>query len=135
MTIDLDHLIIPTKDRVASARLLGHLLGVPWAEQGNAGPFSPVFINDGLTIDFDEWTDPIPKQHYCFRVDQDRFDAVLARIRAAGIAYRSTPLGADDNAVNKTMGGNLVYWSEPDGHAWEILTISYERQGSELGKG
>jgi catechol 2,3-dioxygenase-like lactoylglutathione lyase family enzyme len=135
MTVFLDHLIIPTKDRVGSARLLGHLLGVPWAEQGNVGPFSPVFVNDGLTIDFDEWTGPIPRQHYCFRVDQTRFDAVLARIRAAGIAYRSTPQGADDNEVNKTMGGSLVYWSEPDGHAWEILTVSYERRGSELSEG
>lgn len=23
---------------------------------------------------------------------------------------------------------HLVYWSEPDGHAWEILTVSDARQ-------
>lgn len=128
MAVQLDHLIIPTKDRIASAKLLGTLLGVPWAEQGAVGPFSPVFVNDDLTIDFDQWTEAVPRQHYCFRVSQLEFDAILARIKKAGIAYRSTPLGENDYQVNKAFGGSLLYWSEPDGHAWEILTVSYARQ-------
>ncbi|MBX3666068.1 MAG: VOC family protein [Burkholderiales bacterium] len=128
MSIDLDHLIVPSKDRVAAARLLGHLLDVPWAEQGPVGPFSPVYVNDGLTIDFDQWDEPIPRQHYCFRVDQGRFDAILGRIVAAGIAYRSLPHGPNDGKINPAFGGSLVYWSEPDGHVWELLTVSYERQ-------
>jgi catechol 2,3-dioxygenase-like lactoylglutathione lyase family enzyme len=128
MAAHLDHLIVPAKDRVAAARLLAELLGVPWAEQGSVGPFSPVFVNDGLTIDFDQWVEPVPKQHYCFRVTQEEFDAILARIRAVGIPFRSLPLGQDDYKVNTAFGGNLVYWSEPDGHAWEILTVSYDRQ-------
>ena len=128
MAAHLDHLIVPAKDRVAAARLLAELLGVPWAEQGSVGPFSPVFVNDGLTIDFDQWVEPVPKQHYCFRVTQEEFDAILARLRAVGIPFRSMPLGQDDYKVNTAFGGNLVYWSEPDGHAWEILTVSYDRQ-------
>jgi hypothetical protein len=48
----LDHLIVPAKDRVAAAKLLAEVLGVPWAEQGAFGPFSPVYVNDGLTLDF-----------------------------------------------------------------------------------
>lgn len=127
--VDLDHLIVPTKDRVASARLLGTLLGVPWAEQAKIGPFSPVFVNDGLTVDFDQWTDPVPKQHYCFRVDPVRFEAILGRIKAAGLPFRSGPFPPDDYRVNEAFGGKLVYWSEPDGHAWEILTVSYARSG------
>jgi catechol 2,3-dioxygenase-like lactoylglutathione lyase family enzyme len=128
MPVQLDHLIVPSKNRVAAAKLLSELLGVPWAEQGPVGPFSPAYVNDGLTLDFDEWTDPIPKQHYCFRVSQSEFDAILARIKAAGIAYRSQPHGPDDYKVNPAFGGNLVYWGEPDGHVWELLTVSYERQ-------
>jgi catechol 2,3-dioxygenase-like lactoylglutathione lyase family enzyme len=129
MAVQLDHLIIPTKDRRASAKLLGTLLGVPWAEQGSVGPFSPVFVNDGLTIDFDQWSDTVPKQHYCFRVNQEDFESILSRIKAARLPYRSLPLGEDDNTINTACGGSLVYWSEPDGHAWEILTVSYARQG------
>jgi catechol 2,3-dioxygenase-like lactoylglutathione lyase family enzyme len=125
--MQLDHLIVPARNRVASARLLAHLLGVPWAEQAAAGPFSPVFVNDSLTLDFDEWTDSFPRQHYCFKVSNEEFDAILGRIQAAGLPYRSSPQGPDDGAINRSFGGRLVYWSEPDGHVWEILTVSYAR--------
>lgn len=128
MSVYLDHLIVPSKDRVAAARLLAQLLGVPWAEQGAVGPFSPVYVNSGLTLDFDQWSEAVPKQHFCFRVTPEEFDAILARIKAAGIAYRSLPHGPDDYTVNRAFGGKLVYWSEPDGHVWEVLTVSYERQ-------
>jgi hypothetical protein len=128
MAVQLDHLIVPSKDRVAGARQLGELLGVPWAAQGPVGPFSPVYVNDGLTLDFDDWSDAIPKLHYCFRVDPAAFDRILGRIRSAGLAYRSLPHGPDDHQVNAAFGGRLVYWSEPDAHVWELLTVSYERQ-------
>ena len=128
MAIQLDHLIVPSKDRIAAARQLGTLLGVAWAEQGAIGPFSPVYVSEELTIDFDQWNEAVPKQHYCFRVTQDEFEVILARIKKAGVAYRSLPHGPDDYKVNPAFGGNLVYWSEPDGHVWELLTVSYERQ-------
>jgi len=25
------------------------------------------------------------------------------------------------------LGGRVVYWSEPDAHVWEALTVSYAR--------
>ena len=128
MPIQLDHLIVPSKDRVAASRKLGTLLGVAWAEQGTFGPFSPVYVSEELTIDFDQWTDTVPKQHYCFRVSETEFDVILSRIKEAGIAYRSQPHGPDDYSVNPAFGGRLVYWSEPDGHVWELLTVSYERE-------
>lgn len=130
MAADLDHFIVPARDRVAAARRLGELLGVPWAEQAEIGPFSPVYVNAGLTLDFDEWPGPVPQQHYCFRVPDEEFDAILARIQSAGLAFRSSPLGPDDRRVGHAFGGRFVYWSEPDGHAWEILTVSYARQVS-----
>ena len=49
MSVQLDHLIIPARDRKASAELLTTLLGVAWAESG-VGPFSPVYLNEGLTL-------------------------------------------------------------------------------------
>ena len=82
----------------------------------------------GLTIDFDTWTEPFASQHVCFRVDDATFDAVLARLRAEGVGFRSTPHGPFDHAVNPHGGGRLVYWDEPDGHVWELLTVSYARQ-------
>ena len=81
MTIDLDHLIVPATDRVASARLLASLLGVPWAESG-VGPFSPVYVNDGLTIDFDQAESTYPILHYCFRVSDEEFVSLIVRLPA-----------------------------------------------------
>jgi hypothetical protein len=29
--------------------------------------------------------------------------------------------------INTQLGGSNVYWNEPDGHQWELLTVSYAR--------
>jgi catechol 2,3-dioxygenase-like lactoylglutathione lyase family enzyme len=127
MSLDLDHLLVPCRDKRAAAQLLAQLLGVAWSEVG-VGPFAPVYVNDGLTLDFDEWPEPVPKIHLCFRVGEDEFDAILGRLRAAGIAYRSAVHGPVDFQIDSTHGGRIVYWNEPDGHQWEMLTESYARQ-------
>lgn len=124
MTIQLDHTIVPSRNQIASAKLLAELLGVPWAATG-AGPFSPVYINDGLTLDFQDTDEQFPIYHFCFRVSAQEFDAILGRIKAAGIRYRSTVSGPMDRQVNSQYGN--IYWDEPDGHRWEMLTVSYAR--------
>jgi catechol 2,3-dioxygenase-like lactoylglutathione lyase family enzyme len=127
MTIHLDHIIVPARDRVASAELLATLLGVPWEKSASIGPFTPVFVNEGLTLDFDQVEGDIPLQHYCFRVSPVEFDAIFERIKAAGLPYRSGPHGPADMKINTHGGGRGVYWDQPDGHVWEILTVSYAR--------
>jgi hypothetical protein len=127
MTVYLDHLLVPSRDKLASAKLLAELLGVPWSETG-VGPFVPVYVNDGLTLDFDQWSAPFPLIHYCFRVGPDEFDAILERIKVARIAYRSAVHGPVDFQIDTQHGGSIVYWNEPDGHQWELLTQSYARQ-------
>lgn len=126
MTIHLDHTIVPSRHKVASAKLLAELLGVPWSATG-IGPFAPVFVNEGLTLDFMDTDEDFPVYHFCFRVSQQEFDAILARIQAAGISYRSTVRGPDDMRVSDFMGGSGIYWNQPDGHQWEMLTVSYAR--------
>ena len=127
MAIHLDHLMVPARNKVASAKFLAELLGVPWSET-SVGPFAAVFVNEGLTFDFDEWTEPFPLIHYCFRVSEDEFNAILERIKAAKIPYRSSVHGPVDFKVDTQHGGSIVYWNEPDGHQWEMLTVSYARQ-------
>ena len=127
MAIELDHLLVPSRDRIAAARLLAELLDVPWSETG-VGPFAPVFVNDGLTLDFDEWGPEHPKIHFCFRVTDAEFDAILGRLRDRSIPFRSSVRGPVDHAVDTAHGGRIVYWNEPDGHQWEMLTKSYARR-------
>ena len=125
MKVELDHTIVPSRDKVAGARLLGQLLGVPWAPSG-IGPFAPVYVNDGLTLVFIDTDEAFPVYHFCFRVGPADFAAILERIRAAGIAFRSEVRGPVDMQVHAQLGN--VYWNEPDGHQWEMLTASYARQ-------
>lgn len=126
MTIELDHSIVSARNRDASARQLAQLLGVP-SGPAAAGPFYAVYVNDGLTLDFIETDEDFPVQHYCFRVSEEEFDRILGRIQAAGIDYRSNVRGPVDRQVNTEYGGRMVYWNEPEGHQWEILTVSYAR--------
>jgi catechol 2,3-dioxygenase-like lactoylglutathione lyase family enzyme len=128
--IELDHFIVPCRDQVASAQRLAELFGVPWAKT-TLGPFSPVFINDGLTLDFQETGEEYPVSHYCFRVSEEDFDAILGRLQAAGIEYRSDVGGPMNMKINTDYGGRMVYWNVPDGHQWEMLTVSYARAANE----
>ena len=124
--IELDHFIVSARDRQAAARLLAQLLDVPW-EAEQFGVFSPVHINRGLTLDFIQTDGPFPVEHFCFRVGDGEFDAILQRIEAAGIAWRSSVRGPVDRQADTSHGGRGIYWNEPEGHQWEMLTVSYAR--------
>ncbi|MEO8005935.1 MAG: VOC family protein [Betaproteobacteria bacterium] len=132
MTIHLDHFIVSSRNQVASAKLLGELLDVPWSKSG-IGPFSPVYLNDGLTLDFITTDEKFPIEHFCFRVGDEEFDSILARIQAAGIEYRSTVRGPVDRKFDTQFGGRGLYWNVPDGHQWEMLTVSYAREPRSAG--
>lgn len=124
--IELDHFIVSSRNKAAAAKQLAGLLGVAWGE-ARFGPFTAVYLNDGLTLDFIDTDGAFPVEHFCFRVQPLEFDAILARLQAAGIAYRSKVAGPVDRQVDTQFGGKGVYWNEPDGHQWEMLTVSYAR--------
>jgi hypothetical protein len=129
MTVFRDHTIVPSRDSVAAASLLGGLLGVEWAAAG-VGPFAPVYVNTGFTLDFIDTHEAFPVYHFCFRVSDEEFDAILERIKAARISYRSEVRGPQDSQFNTYGGGRGVYWNEPDSHQGELLTVSYARPNS-----
>lgn len=127
MAIRLDHVIVPSHNRVAAASALAGLLDVPWAE--SQGSFTPVYVNEALTLDFAD-REQFESHHYCFNVSDGEFDSILGRIQAARITYRSSPRGEDDMQVNRRLGGKNLYWQDADRHLWEILTVSYARPDS-----
>ena len=81
MAVQLDHTMVSARDRRAAAELLAAILDVPWSETG-VGPFCPVYVNEGLTLDFDQADGPFPIQHFCFRVSEPEFDHLVARLAA-----------------------------------------------------
>ncbi|MFZ6707630.1 VOC family protein [Undibacterium sp. TC9W] len=99
VNIELDHTIVLSHDKLASAKLLAELLGVPWSPT-TLGPFAPVFVSEGLTLDFIRANEDFPVYHLCFRVSQQKFDDILSRIKLAGIFYRSSVCGPVDMRIN-----------------------------------
>ena len=127
MAIRLDHVIVPSHNRLEGARFLAGLLDVPWEE--SRGDFTPVYVNETLTFDFAN-REKFESHHFCFHVSDREFDAIFGRIRDGRITYRSRPRGENDMQINTRLGGKNLYWPDADGHLWEILTISYARADS-----
>ncbi len=119
MTIELDHTIIPSRDKDAAARFFARIFGLGY--DGPQAHFAQVRVNDRLTLDFDE-ADEFEHHHYAFKVSEDEFDAMFGRIQADGIAYGSGPYSSEDMQINHRRDGRGVYFRDPDGHLLEILT-------------
>ena len=121
MTITLDHTIVPARDREAAARFFAEIFGLRF--EGPSGHFAPVRVNDALTLDFADAAEPIPVEHYAFHVSDAEFDAILQRVKAAGLAFGSGPWSLEDGKLNDWNGGRGVYFKDPDGHVLELMTV------------
>ena len=119
MEIILDHTIVPAGDKEASARFFAGIFGLTY--EGPHGHFAPVRVNDGLTLDFDD-SDGFKSHHYAFFVDDDRFDAILGRVKEAGIPYGSGPGQRDNYELNTRKEGRGFYFDDPNGHILELMT-------------
>lgn len=125
-TAQLNHTVVHAKDRQLSAEFTAGILGL---EVGAPfGPFLPIDLSNGVTLDFYETPDePIQSQHYAFLVPDDQFDAMIARLEAAGVTYYADPGHTRPGEINSLFGGRGAYFDDPDGHNLEIMTRPYAR--------
>ncbi|MFD9513898.1 VOC family protein [Streptomyces mirabilis] len=123
MAVELNHTIVAAHDKMASARFLADLLGLEVAPA--YGPFVPVQMPNGVTLDYMDTAEPISPQHYAFLVSEDDFDAIFARIREAGLTYWADPHHHHPGEINHNDGGRGAYFDDPNGHNLEILTRPY----------
>ncbi|KAB2974470.1 VOC family protein [Streptomyces sp. SS1-1] len=123
MTVRLDHTIVAAHDQQASARFLADILGLEVGPR--YGPFVPVAIPNGVTLDFLDSPGPVTPQHYAFLVSDDEFDAIFGRIQRAGLTYWADPHHRRPGEINRNDGGRGAYFEDPDGHNLEILTVPY----------
>jgi catechol 2,3-dioxygenase-like lactoylglutathione lyase family enzyme len=118
--VELDHLIVPARDKEESARFYERILGFEYA--GPMGPFAQVRLpGQPLALDLDTW-ERVEPLHFAFKVSEAEFDQIFARIREAGLAYGSGPHSSDDMQINHWNGGRGVYFRDPSGHLLELLT-------------
>jgi catechol 2,3-dioxygenase-like lactoylglutathione lyase family enzyme len=121
MTIILNHTIVPARDKVAAARFFAGIFGLDFNEQ-QSDHFAPVRVNKELTLLFDEDTS-FDSHHYAFHVNDAEFDAIFERIKKAGHSYGSAPWSLDDGKLNDWNGGRGVYFKDPNGHLFELMTM------------
>ena len=131
MAIELNHTVVPARDKVASAKFFARIFGLTF-EENAVDYFAPVRVNDALTLDFvdsAQWTSDVenntqvPIHHYAFKVSDEDFDVIFGHIKDEGIAYGSGPPNpVDDMTINHRGGGRGVYFRDPDGHILELLT-------------
>lgn len=127
----LNHTLIPSKDKVASAEFFAAIMGL---QQGPLGHFAPVRINDSLVFDFvdagdvDLWKPEqghFARQHYAFEVSEQEFEDIFSRIKARGLRYGSGPgPRLYDMQINeeRASSGRAVYFDDLNGHSIELMT-------------
>jgi len=119
VAITLNHTIVPAHDKEASARFFAEIMGLEY--EGPVSHFAPVRVNDTLTVDFDNGGQ-FESHHLAFHISEEEFDGILARLQAKGVAYGSGPRSQDDLQINHRRGGRGLYFRDPNGHSFEVMT-------------
>jgi len=129
MPVQLNHTIVAARDKRVAAQFFADILGLEVGAE--LPPFLPVETSNGVSLDFmDVPTGEIASQHYAFLVSEDDFDAIFARIQAAGVAFYADPFHQQVGRINRHDGGRGAYFSDPNGHNLEIITRPYGSGGS-----
>ncbi|MGW3123076.1 VOC family protein [Streptomyces sp. NPDC001107] len=123
MNVQLNHTIVAAHDKKESARFLADILGLEPSPP--FGPFIPVQIPNGVTLDYMETDGDITPQHYAFLVSEDDFDTIFSRIQDAGLTYWADPYHHRRGEINHNDGGRGAYFDDPNGHNLEIITRPY----------
>ena len=118
IAVEINHIVIPSADKRAAARVLAQVLGL----EIDAGHGEVVRIQtvDGLTLDFADASIALVLQ-CAFLLTNDEFDAALARIRSESIAYFARFDGQGPGRINRRRGGRGIYFDSPDHHLFELI--------------
>src|SRR5271168_3673632 len=97
MSVELNHTVIPAKDKWVSAKFLADILNLEAGPEW--GHFVPVKTANGVTLDFDT-REKFRPGHYAFLVGGAEFDAAIALIRAAS---GTTPIRGAPSPARSTI--------------------------------
>ncbi|MDQ6955676.1 MAG: VOC family protein [Mariprofundaceae bacterium] len=122
MEITLNHTIIPSFNNVESAKFYEHIFGFEFVKEW--GHFAVVKVSSTLTLDF-QTKKAFSSIHYAFKVSDEQFDQIFARIQNSAIAYGSEPYDLENGQINHKYGGRGVYFKDPNAHVLEIITTDY----------
>ena len=123
MAVVLNNVIILAEDKQKSASFFASLFDLPapvaW------GPFLVVALGQGGLVQFTEVHIAIQPQHYAFLVTEEEFDGIYQRILTAGLEHWADSQGSQPGTFKQNHGGRGVYFRDPAGHSFEVLTRPY----------
>ena len=123
----LDHIILKVNDLASSVAFYTEVLG--FVLTGRDGPFTVIRVGPECQLQLAPWGTP-SFEHYAFAVSAAEFEAIFARIKAAGIAHGPTfdSVGTNTKPGEEAGARGLaptLYFNDPNKHLLEIRT--YER--------
>lgn len=122
MRPQLNHTIVAAYDHRESAEFLAGFLGleppVEW------GPFMQVETGNGVGIDF-VTADEVHSMHLAFLVTEAEFDVMYDKIRDRRMDHWADPHMGTPGEINTHDGGRGVYFLDPGGNLFEIITRPY----------
>ncbi|MCA9640941.1 MAG: VOC family protein [Polyangiaceae bacterium] len=126
MSVVLDHLVIPVRDRHTSAAFVAWLLDA--TQQADVGAFTPVEVG-ALTLKFDDRF-PCSVGHYAFAVDAETFFRIAQRLVASSVNFGSSPEAGWDRAFGSADQTIRVYVEDANGHHYEFFATGTPPRGS-----
>jgi catechol 2,3-dioxygenase-like lactoylglutathione lyase family enzyme len=122
MMIAIDHVAIPARDPEASSRFLADILGLrPATRVGPDGEMRLLAVGDSGALLYNPAV-TVVGQHVAFGVDEATFARVVDRLRTRQIAFGNDPEEPANMQTADPLGGQgRVYFSDPDGHLFEVL--------------
>jgi catechol 2,3-dioxygenase-like lactoylglutathione lyase family enzyme len=118
IAVEVNHIVIPAKDKRATAELLACVLGLEVG--GCSGEFVRIRGSNGLTLDFSEFN-ACGAFQCAFLVSDVEFDAALSRINRGAINFYAQFDRTGLREINRRDGGRCIYFDDPDGHLFELI--------------
>ncbi len=109
MAVQLNHTIVPVRDKQASADFLAEILGLDAPKP--FGPFLCVETANGVSLDYDDRSAP-EQHHYAFLVTEEEFDAIFTRVTERGLTYWADRATAR-RTVSTTTGAASISRTRP----------------------
>ena len=124
MAARLNHTIVWCTDQQKSANFLTEVLGLPPPRRFMG--FLVVDLANDVSVDYlPAESEPIALQHLAFLIDEEEFDGALARVRERTTQIWADPAKKQPGRINRHFGGRGVYFDDPDGHLFELITKPY----------
>lgn len=123
MEITLNHTIVPSHDKVESAKFYTRIFGFEYI--GEFARFIVVRVNKTFCLDFAN-SEKFEPHHYAFKVSEQEFDKIFGRLNMESIKHGSGPYSTENMRINHDNDGRGVYFRDANGHLLEILTTDYK---------